>query len=240
MSKYQQESKTKKSYFELMNEFKTVSKKMAVVFVPQLANALKEENPDWDIYQLKSTLLNDCVENGWNEQYIERVIRIHVPQLNEGNINHFRSVNSWKTKHANKLIAASQKFTDDTKDIPLPPEPKETTTEEEEEEKEQFNQELQGLGLAPYGETGKSPHELTGDISEHAYKLFAALTNMKSPPNTSSDLLVEYIRPSREFRKGLMLEVDSRRRINIHNALHYASVAIEDMIEIIKEIENKN
>jgi hypothetical protein len=36
-----------------------------------------------------------------------------------------------------------------------------------------------------------------------------------------------------------MLEVGSDRRTAIHNALHYASVAIEDMIEIINEIDKQ-
>ena len=61
---------------------------------------------------------------------------------------------------------------------------------------------MQSLGIAPYGETGKSTMELTGDISEHAYKLFEALTNNNSPPNESDDLPVDYIKPSRECRKG--------------------------------------
>ena len=80
---------------------------------------------------------------------------------------------------------------------------------------------------------------MTGAISESAYKLFAVLTNNKSPPNDTDDLIVDYIKPSREFRRGLMLEVGEDRRIAIHNALHYASVAIEDMIEIIDEIDKK-
>lgn len=111
--------------------------------------------------------------------------------------------------------------------------------EESEEEKQKFFETAQDLGVAEYGETGKSTRDLTGDISENAYKLFAALTNNKNPPNERSDLLVDYIRPSREFRRGLMLEVDHRRRVAIHNALHYVSVAVEDMIEIIDEIDKQ-
>ena len=84
--------------------------------------------------------------------------------------------------------------------------------EEEPVPDEEFYGTLQELGVATYGETGKSTRALTGAISEHAYKLFATLTNDSSPPNSRSDLLVDYIRPSRDFRRGLMLEVDSHRR----------------------------
>ena len=94
------------------------------------------------------------------------------------------------------------------------------------------------LGVSHYGETGKSTRQLTGAISEHVYKLFAALTNNNSPPDESDDLIVAYIKPSREFRKGLMLEVNRDRRTEIHNVLHYVSVAIEEMIETINEIDN--
>ena len=120
------------------------------------------------------------------------------------------------------------------KTFQIPPEPKPREFDET------FYETMQELGVAPYGETGRSTMALTGDISEYAYKLFAALTNNDSPPNESDDLIVDYIKPSREFRKGLMLEVDSHRRTAIHNVLHYASVAIEAMIEIINDVNNKS
>lgn len=150
-------------------------------------------------------------------------------------------VKNWETRHAKALKSSAEsadKLRQDMKDIPIPPEPK-PIKDKEEQTDEEFNQTMQGLGVAPYGETGKSTMELTGAISEHAYKLFAALTNNDSPPNESDDLLVDYIKRSREFRKGLMLEVDKDRRTAIHNALHYVSVAIDDMIEIINDIDKE-
>lgn len=239
-SEQQQETKkkTKKSYAQLLKEAEETNKKVAAIYVRQLCEALRDENPEMSYAEIREKVFADCSAIGWGGKTGSTIYHNFPSWLIEDDPHHQRQVKAWETRHANQLnsIADSAiKVQQDVKNIPLPPEPK----EKKEELDEEFFSTLQELGVAPYGETGKSTRELTGAISEHAYKLFAALTNNDSPPNTSSDLLVDYIRPSREFRRGLMLEVGAARRAAIHNALHYVSVALEDMIEIISEVERK-
>lgn len=240
MSEQQQKQdtkkKTKKSYAQLLKEAEETTKKVAAVYVRQLCEALRDENPDMSYAEIRETVFADCSAIGWGGKTGSTIYHNFPSWLVEDDPNHKRVVKNWETRHANILKSSAdsaEKLKKDLKDVPLPPEPKTREVDEK------FDETMHELGVAEYGETGKSTRDLTGDISEHAYKLFAALTNNNSPPNTSDDLLVDYIRPSREFRKGLMLEVDSHRRAAIHNALHYVSVAIEDMIEVIDEIDRK-
>jgi hypothetical protein len=65
--------------------------------------------------------------------------------------------------------------------------PDSVIVQEDETQKEEVltDEIMYELGVAKYGETGKSTMQLTGAISEHSYKLFAALTNNDSPPDES-------------------------------------------------------
>jgi hypothetical protein len=225
----QQKKKIKKTYDERSQEIRLEMRrtigKFGYIYIPELCELLKEQEPNLTNQEIK-----DRIESDWGDVWEISSIRQYFPSSLHDQIRVKQAKKAWETKNARKLNSVKTVFTE-LDNIVLSPAPPEID--------EEFDVERHRLGLAEYGNTGKTVFELTGDISEHAYDLFAALTNIKSPPNPSDDLLVDYIRPSREFRKGLMLEVDESTRTEIHNALHYASVALKDMIEIIREIDEK-
>ena len=250
-------NKSTKKYDKVTQKIRKLLGATAQTFIPELAQALKDDwfptMPHEELQQNKGIrdAIRDKILNDWS--YDSRLSYSKDNVWNDATINHFLpkwlknpsekyTMESAREAKIRKKILISEhekkkieQIAEDLPDTVIVPE-----EEESEEDKEKWNETMQELGVAEYGETGKSTRDLTGAISLHAYKLFAALTNIKNPPTSSDDLLVDYIRPSREFRKGLMLEVDARRRASIHNALHYVSVALEDMIETINEIDKSD
>jgi hypothetical protein len=69
-------------------------------------------------------------------------------------------------------------------------------------------------------------------------ELIKALTNRKYTP--TQDVLFDLIRPTREFRKGLYLELNETERAYLWNYLGMVYYVIDDMIDIMDELEKKN
>jgi hypothetical protein len=69
-------------------------------------------------------------------------------------------------------------------------------------------------------------------------ELIKALTNRKYTP--TQDVLFDVIRPTREFRKGLYLELNETERAYLWNYLGMVYYVIDDMIDIMDELEKKN
>jgi hypothetical protein len=69
-------------------------------------------------------------------------------------------------------------------------------------------------------------------------ELIKALTNRKYTP--TQDVLFNLIRPTREFRKGLYLELNETERAYLWNYLGMVYYVIDDMIDIMDELEKKN
>ncbi|MGZ5491539.1 MAG: hypothetical protein ACXWE7_12050 [Nitrososphaeraceae archaeon] len=257
-------NKPTKKYDKVAMKIRKLLSATAQTFIPELCEALKQDwfptMPHKDLQknsgireEIRSKIIsewsNDSIySNSQDNIWKESTINIYLPdwlknpnKQTESHIEKLARMREEKLKRKISLNQAQKQNLDQiaetlSDDVIVP---EDESAEEKAEQDQKFWETAQELGISEYGETGKSTRELTGDISLHAYKLFAALTNNKSPPNDSDDLLVDYIRPSREFRKGLMLEVDRRRRIAIHNILHYVCIASEDMIEIIREIDSK-
>lgn len=248
------EDRPTKNYDEVANKVRKLLSATAQTFIPELCNALKNDwfptMPEKDLQQNKGIrdAMRDKIVNEWSNESVfshsqdniwkESTIKLYFPKWlrNPSEKLTMEAARNAKIKETSLISEREKKKIEQiAQDLP------EEVIPEEEERKPNFltDETMHELGVAPYAETGKSRNELTRDIVGPAYKLFAALTNNNSPPNEDDDLLVDYIRPSREFRRGLMLEVGSRERINIHNILHYVTVVAEDMIEIIDEIERK-
>jgi hypothetical protein len=229
MQETKQKKKLKKSYAELLEEFKNTKKRIAVAYVPLLCEAMKDENPEMDYMEIKEKVVSDAVGDGWNEPYIIRCLPSWIVEADpKRDMHHLRALKVAEAKRNNRdlelkvLKLAQEPFTE-------PPAPRVKDTSEE------LDQELHELGIAKFGNTDKSIRELKGRIYQSATDLFEALTDKDSPPDESDDLMVDYIKPTREFRRSLILELDEGDRTLLHNKLHYASVAIEDMLNIIKE-----
>jgi hypothetical protein len=116
---------------------------------------------------------------------------------------------------------------------PRPKKPKKLTKEDEE-----FERFEQKYGLAEFGTTGKSLRGLYASIISNANGLFKALS-LDDIPSKEEDFIVNYMRPTREFRRSLALELTERQRTMIHNYLSYTIDMAEDMIEMIREIDEK-
>ena len=115
----------------------------------------------------------------------------------------------------------------------LVPQPKKLTKEDE-----KLEQELYKFGLGEFGTTGKSLRTLFGDITSSANSLFKALA-LDDIPRRDEDFIVNYIKPTREFRRSLALELNENQRTIIHKYLSYTIEMAEDMIEMIREVDEK-
>ena len=79
--------------------------------------------------------------------------------------------------------------------------------------------------------------ELTemGDIRERAHWLYTALTREEFMPHKHEDLIVDHIKPTREFRHGIIAGLSQMDKNGLHDWLSYTKAAIEDMLEIIEQ-----
>jgi hypothetical protein len=220
----EQKSKGKKSYDELLADMRAVWSNTGIVFIPKLCDALKEERPEFSNKQIEEKIYLDC-EGIWVRSYIHACL----PSWIHNQKKVIATKKQWEKRYAN-AIKVADKISANLAQVQIPeskmPEP---------ENDESVDQEMHELGLAKFGETDKSIRELKGEISHYTAMLFKALTLKDIPRGDSEDLMVEYIKPSREFRRSLVLELDETDKTIIHNWLHYVSLAIEDMIEIMRE-----
>ncbi len=102
---------------------------------------------------------------------------------------------------------------------------------------EELDKELHSLQMDNFGETGQSLRELYGDITHHSDGLFKTLTQKEMPYADNVDLIVDYIKPSREYWKSLMLEFDETKRTRVHNELSFLAELIEDRLELLKQVQ---
>jgi len=229
-----QKKKLKKSYAELLEEFSNTKKRIAVVYIPLLCEAMRDENPSMSYLDIKARVVSDAVTQGWNEPYVVRCLPSWVLEADPyRDYKHERTLKSWESRNKNKLESLHRKVALINEEISEPPEPKQKEITEE------ADQQMHELGIAKFGESDKSVRELKGDITEAAAQLFKALTQKDDMPDESDDLIVDYIKPTREFRRSLSLELDETARTTIYNWLHYTNAAIEDMMQIISEVKDK-
>jgi hypothetical protein len=223
-----QKKKLKKSYAQLLEEAKGIMSKTAAVYIPELCEALKSEQPELSNTEIKQQIELD-LEGIWKPT----TILTSLPSWIHDQKKVQASKLGWERQNTRKVIAA-KKIIADLEKINLP-----EANIKQPDRTEEVDQEMHELGIAKFGDSDKSIRELKGRIYQSATDLFEALTDKETPPDESDDLIVDYIKPTREFRRSLILELDEGDRTLIHNKLHYASVAIEDMIKIISEVKDK-
>ena len=235
MSEQQQlKKKLRKTYAQLLDECESTQDKLAMVYVPQLCEALRDENPNMTNDEIREKVFMDCRNRfGWGGKTGSTIYHNFPSWVVEDNPAHKRSVKSWESRNENRIkLAAVTAAKLNEIDIPPPPQPKEEPDEE-------FEYKMQEAQVLEYGDTKKSIRELTGAISKSGYDLIEALSNNSRPPSAFSDFINDYIKKSREFRRGVILEVDENRRAELHNILSMAVEIAEDTIEIIDEVDKK-
>lgn len=222
-----QRKKSKKSYEELLNEAREIASKTAAVFIPQMAEALKQENPDWTNQEIKDRIETDCY-GIWKESTIYKFLPSWVH--NEKAVK--TAVKAWESKNARK-VAEVRKNLSRFQEINLQ-EP--TLPILGEEEPDEYIGEPM---LESYGDNEESPLTVYGKINGPMRELFKALTNKELPTSTEIDLILEYLKPTREYRKGIFYEIEKDMRTYMYNAMVYTRDALNDTLKILDEIDKQ-
>jgi len=234
-------SKYQKEYDQKFEEIKSITSKTKQAYVPILCGIIKKGWPHYTNQEIQDKVIRDCDQKlGWNRDtvnnYIPSEFRPDSPQLRGAKTKADKKILSLERENAPKIEQALRYF-DKITEIPIKELPAEKPEPEEFEISEEMDAKLADMGMGRFGSQGKTLHGVLGDINLGLARAFKALTESKYMPTEDSDLIVDYIKPSREFRKSLAIELDDRRRTTLHNWLHYVTVAAEDMIEQIKEAE---
>lgn len=84
------------------------------------------------------------------------------------------------------------------------------------------------------GEETKSSLTKMGDVRDACRELWTALTDKEHMPHLDEDLIVNHIKPTREYRK-FIYELDEHEQAGLYNWLVYTDAALHDMLEILEE-----
>lgn len=240
----QQKKKLKKTRKQVIEEFRSALNKTKAVFVRELCEAIRDENPDWEGREdlnndakddIRAMVYSDCEELGLNQD----TVRGYIVSWLQYDAKIKNTIKGWETKNANAIASMKKNFmkqSDITISEPKIPEPKETFTKLDDEE---HDKELHSLQMDKFGDTGKSIRELYGDITHYANGLFKVMTEKEMPYADNEDLVLDYIKPSREYWRSLMLEFDETKRTRTHNELSFIAELIEDRLQIISEVKDK-
>lgn len=251
----ERKKKTTKKYDEVSKKVRKLLSATGQTFVPELCEALKE---DWfaeytheQIKNVKEARENirDKIYEDWSSEhgkYSEDNIWLDV------SINHWfpdwlrnpiRQTESAKErqermreasllKRISISTAQKQKLEDVATKLPdtvIPPKPKDQSYEGEELDLEG------GQRFTALGEKGKTASHMKGNITYHSARLFEALTEIDHLPYKDEDLIVEYIKPTRQYRKSLILELDEQSRKTVWNSLGSVEAVIQDMLDLLEE-----
>jgi hypothetical protein len=228
-----QKQKDKKSSEELIQEAKDADRKLVSIYVPLICQAIQEENPEFTLKEIQRNCVERCqkAELPWSALYIGQ----HWGEFARA----YEKSGKYKGISAERKSSLRKKIFNTFDKIPQPkiiepPEEKYTPVNDEELDKE-----LHSMQLGKFGTTGKSIREIYGDITHYANGLFETLTQKEMPYADNVDLIVDYIKPSREYWRSLMLEFDEIKRTRTHNELSFLAELIEDRLQIISEVKDK-
>lgn len=229
----QQENKYQKEYEEKFDEIKSITSRTKQAYVPILCKLVKKGWPDETDDWRQDKVIEDCEKRlGWNTDTVYN----YIPSEFRPDQGHVKSEARKKILRIEKenapKVEAALKYFDKITELVIrePPQPKPELISEEK---------LHDLGLGSYGESHKSIHRVRNEIHEGIRLLFKALCDDKDLPNDQDDLIVDYIKPTREYRLGLAMEFDQAQRTNMHNKLHFVIAAAEDMIEQLDKADKK-
>jgi len=225
----EQKQKGKKSYAQLLEEARSLQDKLAVVYVPKLCEALRDEGKTYE--EIKQQVYRDCVELGWGGKTGSTIYHNFPSWLIDDDPNHKNAVKAWESRNANKAkrLAESASLLVDV-NLPPKPEPKETEINDEQ---------LADIGVGSYGGNERTTFGQNNDVHEAARRLFKALSDIEPPVDASEDLFNDYIKPTREFRTSLAHELKKRERTDMHNLLHSVIEVSEDMIKELAKADKK-
>src|SRR5580765_2478708 len=254
-------TKPTKKYDTIATNVRKLLSASAQTFIPQLCDALRQDwapelSDDQIRRQLKfQKLIRNKIykewskEGGYSEDNIWKETTIAAwfpkwlrnPVIEESNAENVKlateaSKVARKTAISEREKNALERFATNLPKTVIIPKPKEP---EEEQITEEFEEQMHGIGLGKYGESGKTYFGILQEIHEGANSCFKNLCDGKPMPSIDEDLLVDYIRPTREYRLGLAMEIDKSERVNLHNLMHNLIEAAEDMITQIAKADGE-
>lgn len=245
MQETKQKKKLKKTRKQVIEEFRSVLNKTKAVFVRELCEAIRDENPIWEGREdlddgakddIRQMVYSDCEELGLNKGTVTGYLSswLQYDSMIRGSIKGWEKRNAQALEKTKKNLELSKQIS-----LPNPPEPKQIEEKYTPLDDEEHDKELHSLQMDKFGTTGKSIRELYGDITHYANGLFKTMTEKEMPYADNEDLIVDYIKPSREYWRSLMLEFDETKRTRTHNELSFLAELIEDRLQIINEVKDK-
>jgi hypothetical protein len=239
MKMAQQEQKRKSTkqqqeeYYKTFDEIRSITSRTKQAYVPILCKRKRAGWQDMSNEDLQNEVVNDCENKlGWNPNtvygYIPTEFRASNVNIEARKIKKFQKIERENAPKVEQALKYFEKITE----LPI--------EEIEEPEPEPLSdQEYHDLGLATYGTSDKTMHTIRNDIHQHARMLFRSLCDDKEIPYQDEDLLVDYIKPTREYRLTIAYELDKSQRAHLHNVMHAVIEAAEDMIDQIDKADKK-
>lgn len=230
----QQEHKVElKEYDRKFEEIKDITSKTKQKYVPELCEILRKADPTLKGKEIGDKVKQDCEDRlGWNWDTVQQYLPSFAvnEKASQSAKKRYEAQNREKLEKISKIFGNLQSV-----NIPPPPEPKERSSYSEE-----LDEKLTDIGLGSYGEGGKTIFGIRGDIHQGARICFRALCDDKEIPyGADEDVLVDYIKPTREYRLNIALESSESERADLHNIMHNLILAAEDMITQIDKADKK-
>ena len=204
-------------YYNTFEQIRSITSKTKQAYVPILCKLVARGWPDKTLEWRQNKVMHDCMKTlGWEKltvyTYIPSEFRPH-PRKAAGPL--VRKILTTEKANATKVLEALKYF-DKIQEIPMKEPPAIHITPEHRKP-----------------EHGKTITEQRESITHYASGLFKSLTNMDHLPKDDEDVNDIYIEPSREFRRGLVLESDFETRTALCNLLYEVDAVTEDMLEVL-------
>lgn len=218
-------SKKKKSYDELLAEYKDLFKKTADVYIPELFEALHEMHPTWNNQDLEARMVRDL--EGINTPKTIHGFRANFmknPALVE------RSKKSRATQ-----LSRQENLREEGREV-LSKAARELPEPELQEEDEQTAT-VEGIPLEDWREehpqTELSPFEALGEINRSIAKLWKALTGLNEMPTISDDVKKDFIKPTKQRREDIINGSSKIERTYLYNWIEWLDMALRDTQQIL-------
>ena len=231
-----QKKKGKKTAEQLVKEYRQLQQREIGLYIDEICRAYKEENPGWTNRDIKNRVYEELsdihtrsyIENWWPD-WIKDPSAVERGKMG-------RAAQLAHKKWEESREAALNVLSETVKKLPEPPKLVEQPQEEDTEDEELTDT---GPLLESHGEPedNKDVMDFIKEINVAQHDLWKALTRNDTMPHVHEDLVLDHIKPTRKFRKGLVDKTPGMDRAGISRRCGYLVAVLQDMIEIIEESE---
>ena len=252
---------THKNYDIVSKKIRKLLSATAQTFIPELAEALaKDWYPQLSLEQIKNNKearesIRDKIFEDWSKDqgpysqdniWSDITIRVRLPKWLKNPTQQMTTVQAREMAREAKIELKSsiserekqklENFATTLPDTVIIPEPKNKDVIDDEE----WERMAPSSKYLEIGEKGKTVMEQVQEIRGGAFRLFSGLTEKtRFPSFHDEDLILDYIKPTREFRRSLVSEMDESQRIDMYNNLGAVDAVVQDMLEILEQNKSK-